>query len=244
MKKNHYNIQNYRSVGYYLLIILPFLLFIPARLVAQADCEITKEHGQGYSTTVQSVTELENNKFTIVLSLKHNDCGPPACKKINHYAVEAAPGTYSNISAVFVSGGSGNPSINYGPNIGGVPFQGFRIAGLGNFGQGPGELLVSYTLTGNFQDQKVQVKAASYSLIVNFSSANFQSVLDCSNNSIFPYYPPPVNGKSFTLIGPELTSLYETYTATGEVISNDIFNISGVNVLIEITAAEGQSGAL
>ncbi|NTW26077.1 MAG: S8 family serine peptidase, partial [Lentimicrobium sp.] len=244
MKKNNCDIQYFRSVIFSFLIVLPFLSIVPTKLAAQADCEIIKNHGQGYSTTIQSVTDIGNNKFNIVLSLKHNDCGPPACKKITHYAVEASPGTYSGISAVFVSGGSGNPTINYGPNIGGLPFRGFRITGLGNFGQGSGELLVSYTLTGSLQNQRVQVKAANYSLIVNFSAADFQSVLDCSNNSIFPYYPPPVNGKSLTLIGPELTSLYETYIATGEVISNDIFSITGENVLIEIVAIEGQFGAL
>ena len=242
MRNNNYNTGSAFSVSSFFLVL--FIVLLSKTLFAQEDCKIGYLHGQGYTTDIQSVTATSSGQFTIVLSLKHDTCGPPACNEINHYAVQAIPGTYSNVSAVFVSVGSGNPTINLGPDIGGVPFQGFRITGLGNFGSGPGEILVTYTLTGGLQNQRTLVKAGNSSMPVDFSIAVFQSVLDCNNQSIFPYYTPPADGKSFSLIGPELTSLYETYIATGNVISNDIFNIVGSTVLIEITAIQGQLPAL
>ncbi len=62
------------------VFVLISLVFNQVAL-AQDDCEVAKEHGQGYSTTVQSVTAVGTNQYNIVISLKHNNCGPPACKK-------------------------------------------------------------------------------------------------------------------------------------------------------------------
>lgn len=58
---------------------------------------------------------------------------------------------------------------------------------------------------------------------------------------ILPYYPPPANGKTSTLIGSELTSLYEN----SAVIGNDsiIYRVFGPKVLIEVIALQGKYAA-
>jgi len=56
-----------------------------------------------------------------------------------------------------------------------------------------------------------------------------------SGSNIIPYYQPPKNGKlDNSVIGPELTSLYNSYIATGTATSNFIFQIDGSKVLIEV----------
>ena len=59
------------------------------------------------------------------------------------------------------------------------------------------------------------------------------------NGNIFPYYTPPPNGKDATVIGPELTSLYNTFIATGTAESNIIFQINNNKVLIDIKIKSG-----
>jgi len=65
------------------------------------------------------------------------------------------------------------------------------------------------------------------------------------SGNILPYYTPPPGGKlENTLIGAELNSLYETYILTDSAVSDDIYQISGENVLIEINVIEGQYDVL
>lgn len=74
------------------------------------------------------------------------------------------------------------------------------------------------------------------------------------NNDIIPYYDPPQGGKlSYSLIGPELTSLNKKYSLPNanpsDFESDDIFQIrlgqDGVNkdVLIEVISVDGQYGS-
>src|SRR5882762_3502976 len=69
-------------------------------------------------------------------------------------------------------------------------------------------------------------------------------ILGGGNPNITPYYPPPLAWKSQNRIGPELTALYNIYLLGGTVPSNDIFQITGTNVLIDITPLPGKSGEL
>ncbi len=64
----------------------------------------------------------------------------------------------------------------------------------------------------------------------------------------YPFYEPPVSGKSFDIIGPELTFLYETFTENGTYVSDDIFqiiddNIVDDNVVISVQTQPGQYAA-
>jgi hypothetical protein len=61
---------------------------------------------------------------------------------------------------------------------------------------------------------------------------------------IIPYYAPPEGGKVFeSKIGAELTSLYETYSfdpAGFTGVSDNIYQLDGSKVLIEVVAEDGQ----
>ncbi|MEZ5195706.1 MAG: S8 family serine peptidase [Bacteroidales bacterium] len=209
-------------------------------LLAQDDCTLEKDHGQGFSTAISNVTDNGNNSYTIVLDVKSNGCSG-SCKAMAHYAVQAQPGTYSDVFVTLISGNLNYNNIDLGPDLGGTPFQGFRITGTSGFGNGnPGEFLVTYTLTGGLQTQQALVKAGNKDLIVTFSAAEFQEFIDCNSSNIFPYYAPPTGGKLVnSLIGPELTSLYNTYVSTGTANSDNIFQIDESTVLIKVFALDG-----
>ncbi len=207
----------------------------------QNTCDVLKDHGQGYTTAITSVVANDDNSYSIVLDVKHNGCSGN-CKAMAHYSVEAQPGTYSDVVITLISGSFNYQNINMGPDLGNDPFTGFRINGTAGFGNGdPGEFTISYRLTGDLQDQRTLVKAGKKLLIVSFSAADFQSVLDCNSPNIFPYYEPPENGKLVnSLIGPELTSLYNFYSAGGTAVSDNIFQIDSSKVLIRVFAQPGQ----
>ena len=62
--------------------------------------------------------------------------------------------------------------------------------------------------------------------------------------NIIPYYTPPPGGKvNKSKIGAELTSLYETYIFDPDnfiSVSDNIFQLNGSEVLIEVVSASGQ----
>ncbi len=224
----------------YLLIL--FLLFIlTSSLTAQSSCDLEKDQGQGFSTAISNVVDLGNGTYTIVLDVKSNGCSG-SCKAMAHYSVQAAPGTYSNVFVTVIDGNLNYNNIDLGPNLGGDPFQGFRITGTSGFGNGiPGEFTMTYTLSGGLQDQQTLVKAGKKDLIASFSASEFQAVLDCLSSNIYPYYEPPAGGKlENSLIGPELTSLYNAYQANGTAVSDNIFQIDSSTVLIKVFALDGQ----
>ncbi len=72
------------------------------------------------------------------------------------------------------------------------------------------------------------------------ASANSSLCSNSLNPNILPYYPPPAGGKQFNLIGSELTSLSQTFAASGSASSDSIFQINGTKVLIEVTVIQGQ----
>ncbi len=58
---------------------------------------------------------------------------------------------------------------------------------------------------------------------------------------IIPYYEPLPDGKSFNILGSELTSLYDHYQVNGTDTISDIFKIFGDSVFIEVITFEGQT---
>jgi hypothetical protein len=208
------------------------------------DCGVSEYHGQGYTTTISAVTDNGDGTKTIELTIDRESCF--FCLLMTQYAVEADAGTYSDIEVESLDGESLNANISLGPYLWGIPFQGFRInntVGMNNC-QAVGFKL-RYTIEGAFQDQQVRLKAWFHNYTVSFAAEDFQSVLDCQNPvvenpDILPYYPPLEGGKSFDIIGSELTSLNSTYAQTGNYISDDIFQVVGTSVLISIQTQPGQ----
>jgi hypothetical protein len=232
------------------IVSLIFILFFsvktfPAAIIIE-DCKITKTHGQGYATTITSVNENDDGSHTITISVSNDGCAAPGCKELSHYSVQALPGTYSDISVEVVSGSMTYGSIDMGPNLGSDPFTGFKINNISGIGGGSaGEFLITYTLQDGLQTQKTLVKAGTSELIVTFSLAEFEALLGCEEENIFPYYAPPEGGKLLnSLIGPELTSLYNAYINNVAVVSDNIFRVDEENVLIRAFALPGQLNSL
>ncbi len=222
---------------------LLFLLTVSSQLQAQDNCGISASLAQGYTTTLSEVIANANGTHTITLIVENNGC--TGCKKLNRFSVQAAPGTFSNVVVEVLSGEFTYANIDLGPNLGGDPFQGFRINNTNGMGNGAAaSFAVTYTLTGGLQSQQTLAKAGSSLLYATFSIADFQAVLDCPEDEeeeqdIFPYYNLLEVQKIYDLIGYELTSLYQTYMADGTYISNDIFQIVGENVLISVRTTDG-----
>ena len=240
--RNIYKFFN-RFISRHMLVLMLGIAFsFPTiELKAQTDCDILKDHGQGYTTAISSVTDNNDGTHTIVLNIKHNGCSGN-CKAMSRYSVEADPGTYSDVVIEVISGSLNYQNIDMGPDLGGDPFQGFRITSTAGFGNGVlGEFTITYTLSGGLQDQQTLVKAGNQLLIVSFSMEEFESVMICQSSNIYPYYPPPEGGKLVnSLIGPDLTSLYYTYLETGVAVSDNIFQIDSNKVLIKVFALPGE----
>lgn len=82
-----------------------------------------------------------------------------------------------------------------------------------------------------------------YFLTVSASGCTYQdSVLVLKNECILPYYPPPTSGKTYDLIGSELSSLLanNSYADT----AGHIFQLYSGKVAIEIISIEGQTQTL
>lgn len=163
-----------------LLTIIVLLLTASSSIYA-TSCNITKTNGMGYTTTIESVVNNCNGTYTIKLLLVHNGCGGPSCKELSHLSIEAASGTYSGISATKLSGNWTYGSLAMGPNLGSDPFQGFKFDNTAGIGGGvAGTVRITYTLTGNLQQQRVSAKAGTSGNIVTFSIADFTYVMNCA----------------------------------------------------------------
>lgn len=142
---------------------------------------ITKSNGMGYTTTLQNVICNSNSTYTIQMLVSHNGCSGP---KLSHLSIQASPGSYSNIQVQKISGKFTYGSIALGPNLGAsTPFQGFKVDGTGNIGDGdPGSFKVTYTIT-SLQSQQVSAKAGTSFNIVTFSVVDFNYVMMNNNTS-------------------------------------------------------------
>lgn len=223
---------------------LGVVLFSLALLVvsgqAQTNCANTVTQAQGYSTSISGVTQNANGSYTITLTVLNDGCS--GCRKLNAFTVQAAPGTYSNVSVQVLYGPFSYANIDMGPNLSGTSLTGFRINNTNGMGNGnAAAFTITYTVT-TLQNQQTIGKAGPNTLSTSFTTADFQAVLDCLNPpppDIFPYFDPYAN-KSYDIIGVELTSLHYTYLGTGTYISDDIFQILGSSVRVTIRTKPGQ----
>ncbi|MFN4299689.1 MAG: LruC domain-containing protein [Thermaurantimonas sp.] len=175
-----------KSFSLRLMLILTIFFFGKRTYSQSAACEITKVNGGGFSTTIKSVVCNPNNTYTIVLHVTHNGCGGPRCRELSHLSIEAAPGTYSNMSLQVLSGSMTGGNLVVGPNLGSDPFQGFKFDNTKNIGGGKaGVLKITYTLT-SLQNQRVSAKAGTNGQIVNFSVADFTYVMNCNGTGCTP----------------------------------------------------------
>ena len=137
----------------YLLLVVSLFYFINfQQLKSQSECSDVLSHGAGFSTSIESVVYngLDSagiDSHTITIRIENDGCTDPECKSLNHYAIEALPGTYSEISHETIEGIITYGGINIGPQLGGVPFDGFRIANINGIGNGvAGVFNITYTI--------------------------------------------------------------------------------------------------
>lgn len=240
------------SLKYYLgaNTIKAFVLIISIGLItnsidcrSQSFCSTSQSHGNsGYISSIESVSINSDNNYSIVLRVEHNGCSDQQCKALNQYSIEADQGTYSDISYYTVYGNMSSNGINMGPNLGGTPFDGFRIASISGIGNGQaGVFHVTYTLT-YLQDQQVQVKAAGLNEIISFTLQDFTDVLNCKVGGA---YAMPQGGKIGDLndkIGPELTALSNF---SGVPLTNEVYKIihdQPTNIFYVVTEFISETG--
>ena len=183
-------LKKFKSLALLALLMISGNLF--AQNVVQTDCSIKRIHSPltCYSTTLKSVTHNIDGTYTIVILVAVDGSsggdGGAGCQALSHYAVQAAPGTYSNVSWQPVSGNV-NFSSGVVMSLGGGNSQdfdtGFKLDGASNFGDNhAGSFTVTYTLT-SLQDELFAAKAGSYSNDASFTIADFQQVLNCGHQT-------------------------------------------------------------
>lgn len=171
-------LKNIFAFGSLALLLLAF-----TNKAAATTCTITKTNGGGFTTTIQSVVNNCNGTYTIQLLLVHNGCGGPSCQTLSHLSIQAAPGTYSNMSRQVITGSMTGGNLVVGPNLGSDPFQGFKFDNTGNIGGGvAGSVLITYTLT-SLQQQSVSAKAGNNGQIATFTVADFTYVMNCNSTN-------------------------------------------------------------
>ena len=205
------------------VLILCFMTLLPS-LRAQTSCAQNITLSQGYTTSIQSVVANPNGTHTIVLKVLNNGCS--GCKKLNHLYVQAATGTYSNVSVQLLSGAFTYANIDMGPNLSGVSFTGFKINNANGMGNGQAAAFtVTYTLSGPLQNQQVVLKTSSPTLTASFTAAGFQTVKECMNL----YADPCANRVTLT----------DGYTAS---ITNVVANVNGSHTITLTVLNNGSSG--
>ena len=171
---------------YAALMIIAILSFSSVTVFAQLKtvCDVYKSMGGGYSTTINSVVcNQSDHSHTITLTVQSTGCSDPGCAAISSYAVQATPGTYSNISVSIIYGSISYTNINMGPTLSGETFNGFRIEGISGIGNGQvGVFRVTYKLTGpSLQDQQIAAHGGSLLFPASFLVQDFQTVMNCYN---------------------------------------------------------------
>ncbi|MCD6112527.1 MAG: LruC domain-containing protein [Bacteroidales bacterium] len=172
------------------------------------NCPIIKPNGRGYFTTISSV-ENNGSDYTIELTVEYNGAPDPNNKELSYYSVEAAQGTYSNVSVQVISGSMTNTGIDYGWTLSNTSLKGFQIKGISGIGnETAGVFKVTYTIS-SLQDERTDAKVNG-NQISAFTASEFQQVLDC----MAPVNNPPV------AVDDNYTTPFNT-PKSGNVITND-----------------------
>lgn len=245
------NIHFSLKMAFQTIVLSLLFMFISINLKAQSFYSSPIYLEKGFSVRIYSVTQTEgvdtaedtdDDTYEIVLEVSHNGRSEGGWNGLNHFSVEAEPGTYSEMGFTNIYGDVSSNGINKGPKLGGWNKDGFRISSINNIGPGkPRVFLVSYTLSGSLQNQYVMAKAGKEKLEHQFMVADFESVKDSEIGGVYPIL---VNGKledPNNKIGPELTALANFNFPP--LMSKDIFEVVEKNnisyVVAEFIPSEG-----
>lgn len=149
-------------------------------------CNETLIHGGGFSTTLDTVIEV-NGSYEITMTVLASGCTPVGgkydqCKELSHYSIEEPSGTtVSNINWTLGSGVSGTPAVGLGNNDG---FDGFKLDNVSGIGQNMTTTFsVTYTVS-ELKTTKFLAKAGQAYMTETFDSTDFA----CKLASVTP--PP------------------------------------------------------
>jgi len=174
--------KKFYSLTQMLTIVFAFVIgtLYSNNALAQANCEIEKHNGGAFYTTLMSVVD-DCEKITITIKVEDRDQG----QDLSHFAIQAAPGTYSNVNVTPLPGTTFNYTIVMGPDLGATQdFQGFKVDNISGLDQGEG-FLVTYELTA-IQAQQMAAKAGQNNFIASFSVADYNSVMECAGTGCNP----------------------------------------------------------
>ena len=147
--------------------------------ISDDDCSVTKYHGGGFSTTLSSVMDNGNGSYRIEYTVEHDGCGGPDCPELEHYSLEASPGSYVELDFRGVNG-----EFDFGPDLDGDSFDGFGIMKVTGIGNGvAGTFTTTFVLVDSLQDQQVSAHAGGEAYIVTFLVSEFESVISCIENN-------------------------------------------------------------
>ena len=147
------SVFNRKAAALITALLITVSVFAVPKVSAPLDCSVSKINGEGYSTTISSVTKNGSN-YTIVLTVSYD--GKTSSKGLDHFSVQASSGTFSNILFNVVTGNGVTGTVNPGPNLSDEEISsGFKIDGISNVGYRTeaASFTITYTVT-KLQNQK------------------------------------------------------------------------------------------
>ncbi len=164
-----------------LIIAVLFSIVLHAKTT---NYEVTKANSEGFTVTIESVTDNMDSSYTIVLRVANNGKNSFSCKELANFSVEAMQGSFTNVGLNVVAGPISYASYSEGPNLGVEPFQGFKFNGFKNIGRDKaGSFKITYTINGPLQSQRVSCNTGMDSWIVRFNAKDFENVMLINKNN-------------------------------------------------------------
>ena len=177
-----------------------------------ANCELTKNNGGGFQTTIVSVVD-DCQKVTIKIRVKRTGPG----QNLSHYAIQASAGTYSNVSVSLLPGTTMNYVLDLGPNLGSNhSFTGFKVDDVSGFDIGEG-FEVTYSLS-SLQSQQMVAKAGQGLFTAAFTISEFEQVMNCAGTTC----GGGNIGNVFPATGPGTLAYEDLWPGKGDYDFNDM----------------------
>ena len=141
------------------------------------NCEVTRDHDGGFTSTIVDVVANMDSTYTISLNVDYDGCTSFDCQQLTEYTVEADP----NYKNVILNGDGTSNSFTTIASADTDQFSGFNvILGNGIGGNGvSGSFSIEYTVPG-LQNQQVALTMGSSVNINNFDLGDFEYVTECT----------------------------------------------------------------
>jgi hypothetical protein len=207
-----------------LIIAFIFTLTVNAKTT---NTEITKANSEGFTVSLESVVDNMDSSYTIVIRVANNGKNSFTCKELSDISIEAMPGTYSNINIFAIMGDVTFSSFTDGPDLGVVPFQGFKYNGFKNLGRDKsGSFKIIYTISGNLQDQRISLSTGLNNWIVRFTTKDFENIMNINKANI-----AKIKNSDIDYL---MQNTSKNTINTKKNVKNDIFSTEGQFLAVDI----------